>query len=227
MKRTTMVRPSTSGPAVQTESRERADQAPAEAAREHDAQRTDGCTVWPGLCTDTEPGHYDHYAHDHRITDKSGNSLLDVTFVQFGDKELGDSPASVGIGGQVSEDYAPEEFHQAANAVRRLMDTGDDMAVQVMTRTGNGRQALAILDQRIDDDIERLTQLLAARRRLAIQLNPGTTPFAETDEEQVAAAAFELATRSGVAALDLSPDAAGTVRALRGWLSLAEDENRA
>lgn len=89
------------------------------------------CPVWPTICTDTTPGHYDHFNHQHKVTDKRGQTLLDVSFVQFSD-EAGASPATVSLGGMVSEDYDPSEVRAATAEIRRLLDQADEMADQVM-----------------------------------------------------------------------------------------------
>jgi hypothetical protein len=90
------------------------------------------CPIWPGLCTDTTPGHYDHHNHDHEVTDKRGGQILDVGFVQLSD-ERGDSPAFICIGG---EDYDPSEVRAKTAELRRLLDQADDMADQVMRMQG-------------------------------------------------------------------------------------------
>ncbi|WP_330265292.1 hypothetical protein [Streptomyces griseorubiginosus] len=93
------------------------------------------CPVWPTLCTDTTPGHYDHFNHQHKVTDKRGQTLLDLSFVQLSDED-GDSPAKVCLGGMVSEDYAPSEVREATAKIRRLLDEADDMADTVLRMQG-------------------------------------------------------------------------------------------
>jgi hypothetical protein len=83
------------------------------------------CPVWPGVCTDTTPGHYDHHNHEHQVTDKRGETLLDVGFVQLSDDEYGASRPVVCIGG---EDFAPEEVRAKTAELRRLLDQADEMA---------------------------------------------------------------------------------------------------
>ncbi|MFD9111593.1 hypothetical protein [Streptomyces bottropensis] len=83
---------------------------------------------------------------------------------------------------------------------------------------------LAQVDELIGDAVPWLTQLIATRRHLAILLNPGTTPFTQTDDQQTASAAFCLATDSMRIALDKSPDPAGLLRAMRTYLDMAEAE---
>ncbi len=87
-------------------------------------------------------------------------------------------------------------------------------------------QALDALDQQITDSIEQLTRLIAARRYLAVQANPGRTPFTESDEQQMASAAFSLAVQAMTGAVDRSQDKAATLLALRSWLDLAGVETR-
>lgn len=93
------------------------------------------CPVWPTVCTDTTPGHYDHFNHQHKVTDKRGQTLFDVSFVQFSDED-GASPAKVSLGGLVSEDYDPSEVRAATAEIRRLLDRADEMADQVMRMQG-------------------------------------------------------------------------------------------
>ena len=93
------------------------------------------CPVWPTLCTDTTPGHYDHFNHQHAVTDKRGETLLDVTFTQFSDED-GDNPPKVSLGGMTSEDYDPSEVREATAKVRRLLDEADEMADKVLRMQG-------------------------------------------------------------------------------------------
>lgn len=80
------------------------------------------------------------------------------------------------------------------------------------------------VDELIGDAVPWLTQLIATRRHLSILLNPGRTPLKETSEQQTVSAAFSLATRAIDVALANTGDRAGTLRALRNFLDLAEDE---
>ena len=85
---------------------------------------------------------------------------------------------------------------------------------------------LTQVDELIGDAVPWLTQLIATRRRLAIEVSPNrsTVPFTESDDEQTASAGFDLATRAMDIALDKSEDRAGTLRALRNFLDMAEAE---
>ncbi|MFE7837473.1 hypothetical protein ACFU53_15970 [Streptomyces sp. NPDC057474] len=83
---------------------------------------------------------------------------------------------------------------------------------------------LAQVDELIGDAVPWLTQLIATRRHLSILLNPGRTPFEETGEQQTASAGFDLATRAMDVALENTADRAGTLRALRTFLDMAEAE---
>lgn len=84
--------------------------------------------------------------------------------------------------------------------------------------------SLSQVDELIGDAVPWLTQLIATRRHLAILLDPGRTPFEETGEQQTASAAFDLATRAMDVALENTADRAGTIRALRTFLDMAEAE---
>lgn len=83
---------------------------------------------------------------------------------------------------------------------------------------------LSEADELIGDAVPWLTQLIAARRRLAIELKPSRTPFMETENAQTATAAFELATAAMQVAVDKAEDQTAMLAALRLWLKLAEDE---
>lgn len=93
------------------------------------------CPVWPGICTDTRPGHYDHFNHQHKVTNKDGQTLLDLSFVQCSDED-GASAAKVCLGGLNSEDYDPEEIREETAKIRRLLDVADAMADEVMRMQG-------------------------------------------------------------------------------------------
>lgn len=94
------------------------------------------CREYPGLCTETEPGHYDHSNHEHRVRDKQGETILDVGFVQVSDG----GPAVIYIGGLAHEDYAPEEVHVKTAEIRRLLDEADRMADQLLGRRTPGAE---------------------------------------------------------------------------------------
>ena len=85
---------------------------------------------------------------------------------------------------------------------------------------------LTQVDQLIADAVPWLVQLIATRRLLAIEVSPNrpVVPFAESGDEQTASAAFDLATKAVDVALATTGDRAGTLRALRNFLALAEDE---
>lgn len=92
------------------------------------------CREYPGLCTETEPGHYDHSNHEHRVRDKQGETILDVGFVQVSDG----GPAIVYIGGLSHEDYAPEEVRAKTAEIRALLDEADRMADQLLAQRSPG-----------------------------------------------------------------------------------------
>jgi hypothetical protein len=79
-------------------------------------------------------------------------------------------------------------------------------------------------DELIGDAIPWLIGLMATRRRFAIALEPGKTPFTETETEQTSHAAFSLAARALEAALSTSPNRVETLRAFRSLLDLHDDE---
>lgn len=91
------------------------------------------CPVFPGVCTETAPGHFEHSNHDHRVTNRDGHNLLDVGFVQLSDG----GPAIVYIGGMGHEDLLPEEVHVKTAELRALLDQADALADRLIaTRPG-------------------------------------------------------------------------------------------
>lgn len=96
------------------------------------------CPVWPTICTDTTPGHYDHFQHQHEVTIKTGHALFGIGFVQ---NSGGDGPFIYLAGGSESEDYAPSEVREATAKIRRLLDEADEMADKVL-RMQAGRREL-------------------------------------------------------------------------------------
>ncbi|MGJ5826025.1 hypothetical protein [Streptomyces ossamyceticus] len=89
------------------------------------------CRDYPGVCTDTEPGHFDHFNHEHSVTNKDGEHILDVGFVQLSDG----GPAAIYIGGMHHEDLRPEEVRAKTAELRRLLDQADEMADKVIAMT--------------------------------------------------------------------------------------------
>lgn len=85
------------------------------------------CPAFQGLCTETEPGHHDHARHEDKVRNKTGETLLDVGFVQVSDG----APAVVYIAGMAHEDYLPEEVRPATAKIRRLLDKADAIADQL------------------------------------------------------------------------------------------------
>lgn len=113
----------------------------------------------------------------------------------------------------------------AATAGFQLARWGDSQPH--LTFQGTGLWAditLAQVDELIGDATVWLTELIATRRRLAVELNPGRTPFTESGEEQLAAAAVALAHRSVDTALANTGDRGGTLRALHAYLTYDEKD---
>lgn len=195
------------------------------------------CPVWPTICTDTTPGHYDHFNHDHKVTDKRGQTLLDVTFTQFSDED-GDGPASISLGGMLSEDYDPSDVRAATEQVRRLLDKADAMADQVMRMQGAAVQspaeraavaaeaavtttvttALAGLTTNPRDVAERLHTAIDDAQAVHLA-GLGVDP-----EEAKSSEAFGTAVYAMVRAVDLAADPKSTARALRSALRMVIDE---
>ncbi|MEH0549242.1 hypothetical protein QA802_41260 [Streptomyces sp. B21-105] len=94
------------------------------------------CPVFPGLCTETMPDHHDHSNHEHTVTNKQGEHLLDVGFVQLSDG----GPAIVYIGGMSHEDYLPEEVRPATAKLRQLLDEADAIADRLLADRTEARR---------------------------------------------------------------------------------------
>jgi len=86
------------------------------------------CPIWPGICTDTTPGHYDHFNHEHTVLSKTGEVLLDVGMCALSDG----GGAVVYIAGMNHEDFRPEEVRAKTAELRRMLDKADEMADQVL-----------------------------------------------------------------------------------------------
>lgn len=82
------------------------------------------------------------------------------------------------------------------------------------------------VDELIGDAVPWLVQLIAARRRIAIEVSPqqSTVPFTDSEDKQTASAAFDLATAAIDIALAKTEDRAGMFRALRTFLAMTEAE---
>lgn len=92
---------------------------------------------------------------------------------------------------------------------------------------GSGLWADINLDQTRElkrDLTAHLIRLNATERHLAILLNPGKTPFEETDDEQLSDGAVGVALDAIQVALEKSGNRAMTMRALRNFLDMTEDE---
>lgn len=85
------------------------------------------CPAWPGLCTDTSSGHLVHLNREHKVTDKRGETLLDVAFLQFTD-DVADGAPVICIG---DVDFDPSEVRAKTAEIRRLLDQADAMADKV------------------------------------------------------------------------------------------------
>jgi hypothetical protein len=198
------------------------------------------CPVWPTICTDTTPGHWDHFNHDREFTDKRGDRMIDVSFVQFTD-EVADGPAKISIGGMGSEDYDPSEVREATAKIRRLLDEADEMADKVLHMQGTTvlppaeratiaaetaitsamTTALAGLTTNPRDVADRLHTAIddAQAEHLARPEVGDFTPHQARSSE-----AFSTATYAMARALTLAPDPASTAQALRVALNMTADE---
>jgi hypothetical protein len=89
---------------------------------------TASCPTYPGVCTETTPGHVDHSNHEHRVRDQRGETILDIGFVQAS----GGGPAVIYVGGMHHQDLLPEEVRAKTAELRRLLDEADRMADRLM-----------------------------------------------------------------------------------------------
>lgn len=96
---------------------------PASVRADHQPAATT-CPVFPGVCTETAPGHFEHSNHEHRVTNRDGHNILDIGFVQLSDG----GPAIVYIGGMGHEDLLPEQVRAKTAELRALLDQADALA---------------------------------------------------------------------------------------------------
>lgn len=175
------------------------------------------CTVYED-CTDTAPGHYDHYSRFAVDDDTNGPALIDAGMVHNSGSDVG---AIVHLGN--AEFTETTVLRAKTSKVRHLLERAERMGDRVL---GVDARTVDSIDERIKDDVASLVSLLAYRRRLAIALNPGKTKFAETEAKQEASAAFDLATRALDTALAVTPDRDRILGAVAGWLRVVENEDR-
>lgn len=77
-------------------------------------------------CQDTEPGHYDHYRHDLRVTGEDGSTVLDAGMAALSGS---DSGPVVYVRNEEFTDAAT--FRAKTAEVRHLLDEADAMAERV------------------------------------------------------------------------------------------------
>jgi len=172
------------------------------------------CPVYED-CTEAGPGHYDHFNHCLRVVGEDGETILDAGMVHLS----GEGAPMVYLRNEEFTDAA--SAHAKTAEVRRLLDQVDAIADRVL---GVDADTLTSIDQQITVDTTRLIAMIAARRRTAIKLNPGRTPFAEPETEQVSAAAFQLATEALKVSVEKTQDRPGTLRAMRAYVDLAAEQ---
>lgn len=141
------------------------------------------CPVWPTLCTDTTPGHLDHFNHDRFVADKHGKRMIDVSFIQFTD-DVEQGPVKISIGGMGNEDYAPSEVREATAKIRRLLDEADAMADTVMRIQGEdvpppSARAFTAAREAIDAAFEASTDHGGTRDALRTYVNMTASELAE------------------------------------------------
>lgn len=187
-------------------------------AKDMDARLTGTkCPVYED-CTDTGAGHYDHFSRFEVVDNADASTVIDAGMVANSGSDAG---AIVYL--QNAEFTDTAALRAKAGQVRDLLDRVERVGDRVL---GVGVNALDSIDERIKDDVDRLISLLAYRRRMAIALNPSKSAFTEPEAAQEASAAFSLATRALGAALAVTPDRAGTLMAVDGWLNVVKDEDR-
>jgi len=84
-----------------------------------------GCPVYRD-CTDTSPGHHDHYSHDVKVTGDDGGTILDIGMVALSGSE---KHALVYLRNEEFTDAA--SVHAKTAELRRLLDEADAMADRV------------------------------------------------------------------------------------------------
>ncbi|GAB2922890.1 hypothetical protein [Streptomyces heilongjiangensis] len=101
----------------------------AEFATEMIARLTGAKTDCPVFadCTDTTPGHYDHYSHDIKVTGEDGSTILDIGMVAVSGSE---HHAIVYLR---NEEFTTAAALRAKTAeLRLLLDQADEMADRVL-----------------------------------------------------------------------------------------------
>lgn len=111
--------------ALESAQRQRAEQTPDTVAREH-TEPTGSCLVYRD-CTETEPGHYDHFAHALRVTEDDGvTPIISAGMVALSD----DDPHAV-VYLRNAEFTDAAAVHAKTAELRRMLDEVDAMAVRV------------------------------------------------------------------------------------------------
>lgn len=113
----------TTSRAIPTIDRERAEQAPADGAREHTEPA--GCTVYPGLCTETGP-HDDH--SNHQLNADATGWPLSLGFVH-----LADGTPLMYVDSGKAADFDPENAPKVAAELRAAAEAVEDMHAKVET----------------------------------------------------------------------------------------------
>lgn len=158
------------------------------------------CPVYED-CTDTDPGHYDHFSRFEVVDDADASTLIDAGMVANSGSDMG---AIVYL--QNSEFTDTTVLRAKTDKVRDLLDRVERMGDRVL---GVDAHALDAMDERIKDDLARLVSLIAYRRRTAITLTSGRSEFTEAEAAQESEAAFGLATMALDAALAATPTGPG------------------
>lgn len=109
--------------AVQTVGRERHSVPVTDGARGHDEQPTT-CTTWPGLCTDTTPGHYDHY--NHNLTSNRTDWPVSLGFVANSE-----STPALYVDAGTASDFPADQAPEVAAQLRAAADSIEAMQAKV------------------------------------------------------------------------------------------------
>lgn len=86
-----------------------------------------GCPIYRD-CTETSPGHYDHYSHDTKVTGQDGGTILDIGLIALSGSQ---KHAIVYLRNEEFTDAA--SVHAKTAELRRLLDEADQMADRVFT----------------------------------------------------------------------------------------------
>jgi hypothetical protein len=141
------------------------------------------CPAFPGLCTETAPGHDDHSNHQHAVTTSDGSRLLDIGFINLSD---GSGPL-IYLSGASTEDLHPGQVRARTAELRRLLDEADAIADTIQRMQGTAvpapserafTHARTAIDAAVEASADPKGTALALRTYAAMTADELTNPAA-------------------------------------------------